>query len=286
MGHKSTSISAQAWRAALLLAQVIWIRVSTAWLLPRRDRTRRWQHAQRWAVRMLDALNVRVIVSGYPPQKDAAILLVANHISWLDIQALSTVSAARFVAKSEVRHWFLVGRTAQYLETFFIKRGSCRDAWRTKNDLAVALKAGDLVAVFPEGTTTDGQRVQPFHPALFQAAIDTRVAVCPVTIRYETLAGAGNAAAVFLDGENFVKSLLRILREPLMAVELSFGKPISSRNRTRRELAALAQLMISETLSHAPRHHLLEALRATWGARQRPKLGSGGLPEARAPAVA
>ncbi len=254
-----------------------------AWMFPRRSaRERRWLVAG-WAARTLEVLNVRLLVRGDVPWRDAPILIVANHISWLDVHALSAVTGARFVAKSEVRGWPLVGALAVRCGTFFIARGSCRAAWRTKNEIATALQHGDPVVIFPEGTTTDGRRVRPFYPALLQAAVDSRCVVHPVTIRYQTASGSGNEAAAFLGDMSFARSLLRVLREPVMTVEVTFGRPIAARNRTRRELAALAQLTITETLAlPPPARPVLESSRGVDSSRSRPRIG---LPPSRAVAT-
>ncbi len=253
-------------RALTLLVHVLQVRISLAWARPGCARQAR---ARSWARRALDILNVQVVVGGSVPRSDEAALIVANHISWLDIHALGAVTGARFVAKSEVRGWPIVGSIAARDGTLFIRRGSCRDAWRTKNHVAAALRGGERVAVFPEGTTTNGRHPQPFRAALLQAAVDSATAVYPVSIRYQTLDGSGNAAAAFVGEMTFIASLRRVLREPVMAVEVHFGERIVARHRTRRELAALAQLAITKTLTEATEDRLTHALWCATAARNR-----------------
>lgn len=276
-------------RFARLALHLLSARIVAAWVLPRIGPGDRARYAQEWAARLLAILGVRTVHTGYLPRVGQPLLLVANHISWLDPQVLHSATPARFVAKDEVRSWPLIGPTAARCGTFFMKRGSCRAAWRIKESIAAALKEGETVAVFPEGTTTDGSRVQSFYPALLQAAVDAGVAVCPVTIRYQTANGTGSSAVAFLGDMTFMNSLRRVLREPLIAVEVHFSAPIASRNRTRRELATSAQLAITEALAFSSSDALVNALRAAQRVPRRtmkPSVRGGAFPTAQAPATA
>ncbi len=213
------------------------------------------------AAKMLAALSVRVVVRGAHPLTEGPVLLVANHVSWLDVQALGTIAGPRFVAKEEVRDWPAIGRMVTRLGTIFLKRHSCRDAARVKDVLARALVSGERVAVFPEGTTTDGRSVGPFYSALLQAAVDAAVPVQPVAIRYREIDGAATTAAAFVDDMSFVESLAQIVTRPGLVAELTFGPPIYAADKTRRQLATLCRAFITNALglepatagSHAPR---------------------------------
>ena len=122
-------------------------------------------------------------VSGTP--RPGATLLLANHISWLDIVAIHAVAPqARFVSKADVLAWPLLGWLIKGAGTLFIERERKRDALRVLHQVAEALKAGDTVAVFPEGTTGDGATLLPFHANLLQAAIATGTPVQRVALRY------------------------------------------------------------------------------------------------------
>ena len=117
--------------------------------------------------------------------RPAATLLVANHVSWLDIAAMHAVCPqARFVSKADVRRWPLLGWLIGAAGTLFIERERKRDALRVVHQMAEALAAGDMVAVFPEGTTGDGRALLPFHANLLQAAIATETPVQPVALRF------------------------------------------------------------------------------------------------------
>ena len=117
----------------------------------------------------------------------------------------------RFVAKSDIAHWPLVGTLARGGRTLFIQRDSRRDALRVVHHMAESLKAGDRLAVFPEGTTSDGAGVLPFHANLFQAAISADVNVVPVALRFEDSAsGKRSSAACYVDDDTLHLSLIHI----------------------------------------------------------------------------
>lgn len=206
------------------------------------------QVVERGSASILDAVAVEVRVRGARPLLAGPVLLVANHVSWLDVQALGAVAGTRFVAKSEVRGWPVVGALAARLGTLFIRRGHRRDAMRVKNALAKLLVAGERVVVFPEATTTDGRRLEPFHGALLQAAVDAAIPVQPVAIRHCEPDGVPTEAAAFIDDMTFATSLQRVLARPGLVVELTFGAPIWAADQTRRQLAARCRAFIADAL--------------------------------------
>ena len=142
----------------------------------------RMQTVGRWSSRMLNALGVSLRVSGTP--RPGATLFVSNHISWLDILAVNAVQPVRFVSKADVRHWPLLGWLVACGGTLFIERERKRDALRVVHLVADALKHGEMVAVFPEGTTGDGHALLPFHANLLQAAIATETPVQAIALRF------------------------------------------------------------------------------------------------------
>ncbi len=212
------------------------------------DQDTRRRLLRRSSRRTLEILGVRTTLDGADPVTEGPLLLIANHVSWLDIYALNAIAPSRFVAKKEVRDWPVVGSIAARSGTFFIVRGSCRDAARVKDAIAAALERGERVAVFPEGTTTDGTRLAPFYAALLQAAVDAGVDVQPVAIRYLDADGAPCAAASFIDDMSFASSLVQVLREPVIEVALTFGSPIPALGKTRRELRDLTRGFVLSAL--------------------------------------
>lgn len=243
-----TPLPARIARVLRLLTHLGRIRAAASLVGGRLDRQRDFALRRRYASHLLATLGIELVVEGDPPAYDEPVLVVANHTSWVDPYALNCVTAARFVAKSEVAAWPVIGPSAQRFGSFFIERGSCRSAARVKDQLARALRSRDPVGVFPEATTTDGSRLLRFYPAMFQAAIDARAMVQPVAVRYLDAGGQPTNAADFIGEMTIADSLRRMLRLRKIIVELTFCPPLYSRGRTRRELAARAHGLIAEAL--------------------------------------
>ncbi len=207
-------------------------------VFPRLTPAERDERVRRWSAGMLRRLGVRLQVHGTPPRGEP-VLLVCNHLSWLDILALHATLHARFVAKSDVRHWPLLGAMATGAGTLYIERERARDAMRVVHRMADALRAGETVAVFPEGTTGDGGALLPFHANLLQAAISAGVPVQPAALRFvDAATGAASLAPRYVDADSLPASLWRTLRaEPLVA-EVRLGAPQPSAGRERRAWAA------------------------------------------------
>jgi 1-acyl-sn-glycerol-3-phosphate acyltransferase len=239
-------------RAVPVARRLLSVWLAAALRAPRLAHEDRLHLAAQHARATLRALDVAVTVRGLRPVGTAGRLVVANHISWLDVYVLNALLPARFVAKSETRDWPVVGTVASRFGALFIVRGSFRDAARVKDAVATALRAGDTVVVFPEATTTDGRGVGLFYPALFQAAIDAGALVQPAAIRYLDEDGARSAAAPFVGDMTFVDSLLRVLRAPVLRAEVIFDTPLVSSNRTRRDLAARASTDVARLLGVPP----------------------------------
>jgi 1-acyl-sn-glycerol-3-phosphate acyltransferase len=229
-------------RVALHFARGLWIAETRyARLVPaQQDR-----ELERWSRRLLAILRVQVVRHNVPAVLPEPCLLVANHVSWLDIFAVYAILPSLFVAKSEVRRWPLVGRLVARVGTLFIERGSRRHARLTNERVVAALGRGRLVAVCPEGTTTDGSTLGHFHAALLQPAIDAEASVLPIALRYVDATGAQTDAAAYVGEMSLVESLWRIARASSLAVELRFAAPIDARAARRRELATHARGVIA-----------------------------------------
>jgi 1-acyl-sn-glycerol-3-phosphate acyltransferase len=234
---------------ALFIMGLLRLYVVARCIVPRRSAAARRRLTRRWAHAMLRPLRLEVRARGHLPASDTPLLLVANHSSWLDIYALNTVSAARFVAKSEVGEWPLVGTIAARFGTFFLQRGSFRAAARMVGALTDALCDAHPVAVFPEGTTSAGDRVLPFYPAMFQAAVRSGAAVQPVAIRYRAADGTATRAAAYVGDMSIADSLRLLLREPRLTAELIFCAPLAPAGLTRKQLAAQAHAAIAAALA-------------------------------------
>ena len=193
---------------------------------------------QDWARGMMTILNVALKVEGQRPA-GGPLLLVANHTSWLDILAVQAARSCRFVAKAEVRRWPLIGVVAEGAGTLFIERASRRDAVRVVHHMADSLSAGNVVTVFPEGTTGNGDVLLPFHGNLLQAAISTGAPAVPVGIRFlDAASGEPSALAAYVDDDTLIASLWRTLTGPPLLAVVNFGAPALAAGRDRRAWAA------------------------------------------------
>jgi 1-acyl-sn-glycerol-3-phosphate acyltransferase len=236
-------------RAIRLLLHLFRGVLTVAVLFPSYDRSRRRQAVGRWSARSLSILGVEVRVRGVPPESGGRPrLVVSNHVSWLDIQAIHAVWQVRFVAKSEVRRWPVIGWLSARSGTLFIERGSGRHAARINQSIHGAFVDGDDVGVFPEGTTTEGDRVERFHASLLQPAVDEQALVCPVALQYLDAQGHRCVAASYVGDDSLLHSIVSILRQRRIVAELHFLAPVETRGRSRRELAALARQAIVERL--------------------------------------
>ncbi len=201
-----------------------------------------------WAGKMLRCLGLELQVRGR--FKPGSKLIVANHVSWLDIMAVHAVCPeARFVSKADVQGWPLVNRLVDSARTLYIRRESRRDALRVVHDMAAALESGDTVAVFPEGTTGPGDALLPFHANLLQAAIATGTAVQPVALRYADARHRFSPAAAWLGDATLLDSLWALARADGLVVHLDVIEPQASAHADRRALAASLQTLIGERLA-------------------------------------
>lgn len=197
---------------------------------------------QWWSAKVLRLIGITLHAQGTP--RPGAKLVVANHVSWLDIAAIhAVIPEAHFVSKADVKAWPLIGRLVSGAGTLFIEREKKRDALRVVHQMAEALRAGDSVAVFPEGTTGDGRTLLPFHANLLQAAIATETPVQPVVLR-------------FFDAQHAVSPLAEFLGETTLAQ--SAWRFVCSRG-----LNVEVNVLAAQQTAHADRRALAEHLRAT-----------------------
>jgi 1-acyl-sn-glycerol-3-phosphate acyltransferase len=207
---------------------------------------------RRWSRQLLGMLGVRLQANATP--LPAATLLVANHISWLDIYVINALAPAAFVCKAEVRGWPFIGWLCERTETVFMPRGSRSAAREASGIVAARLRQGWRVAAFPEGTTSDGSEVLPFHSALLQGAIDADCRVQPLALRYVDEDGQPSAAAAYCGDTTLLQSLCRVASMPRLEVRLDVLPPLDGRGAERRKLAAAAEAAIRHALNGAPRN--------------------------------
>jgi 1-acyl-sn-glycerol-3-phosphate acyltransferase len=205
-----------------------------------------------WSAKVLRLLGIELRSDGMP--RPGAKLVVANHVSWLDIAALHAVlPEARFVAKADVKRWPLIGRLVAGAGTLFIERESKRDALRVVHQSAAALQAGDSVAVFPEGTTGDGRTLLPFHANLLQAALATGTPVQPVLLRFFDAEHRASPLVEFLGDTTLAQSVWRIACARGLGVAVSVLPAEGSAHADRRALAVHLREVLAARLDEALR---------------------------------
>lgn len=215
-------------------------------VLPRLQGTRREQLVSHWSAHILRILNVKLTVSGTVPTAEmSAALFVSNHISWLDIWAINTVRTVRFVAKSEVRSWPVIGWLAEQAGVIFIERSRRHDTSRVSGAGASALRGGDCLCVFPEGTTSDGTHLYPFRSSLLQSAVDAGAPVWPIALQYPLPGGSPNTAIAYAGDTSLAQSMKAVLSQREITLHLKFSEPIHPAGRDRRVLAQQAEAAIA-----------------------------------------
>ncbi|MBX3589116.1 MAG: 1-acyl-sn-glycerol-3-phosphate acyltransferase [Ramlibacter sp.] len=229
---------AASWKLLRALVHMLagWITIRL--VFPRLGQAERDLRVQAWAQRMLHLLGLDIEVTGAAPVA-GPLLLVANHISWLDIVLMHAGRHCRFVSKSDVRHWPLIGTLATGAGTLYIERESRRDAMRVVHHMAGSLSAGDILAVFPEGTTSDGVSLLPFHANLLQAAISADAPVQPVALSFlDARSRLPSRAPCYIDDDTLLGSIWRTLATPGIVAVVRYGEPQRAQGRDRRTWAA------------------------------------------------
>lgn len=196
----------------------------------------RHRHISAWSLRVLSLLRVDLHVQG--ELRAGSSLMVANHVSWLDVVVIHAVCPrARFVSKSVVGDWPLIGRLVAGVGTLMVDRQRRRDTARTLGAMEQALHLGDTVVVFPEGTTSDGARVLDFHASLLQSAVNTQVAVQPLALRYAEAGHALSTSVPYIGTTTFVESLWRICMARDLVATVRLLPAVAAPHTGRRALA-------------------------------------------------
>lgn len=239
------------WRAMRRLLRMLWHTVQGVYIarskLPKLDAPAQQRTVERWAQTFLQEAGIELRVEGQPVQQ-GPVLLVANHQSWLDIPTLHAARYCRFIAKSEIAHWPLVGCLARAAGTLFVQRHSRRDTRRIMQTMADALTQGDILAVFPEGTVSSGRELLPFHGNMLQAAIDADVPVQPVAMTFVDRSTAQIShlpCEAYLD-EPMLRSLWRTLGSEHLVAVVHYGTPEKAHGRDRRAWAQDLQQRVND----------------------------------------
>jgi len=200
------------------------------------DAAQRHARIQWWSAKMLRLMGIAMQVEGRV--HEGGTLLVANHVSWLDINALhAVVPQARFVSKADIQSWPLVSQLANAADTLYLQRERKRDALRVVHVVAQALTEGQLVAVFPEGTTSDGRELLPFHANLLQAPIATGTPIQPVALRFSDARERISRSVEFVGATTLVESLWRVACAERLVAHITLLPARRSADADRRALS-------------------------------------------------
>lgn len=240
-----------AWTFLRVLLHLLAGLATSAFVFPFLDDAGRERRIRRWSAGLLNILHIKVELRAHnDAQLQGRELIVANHVSWLDIFVINSQQPCRFVAKADIRNWPVLGWLCAKSGTIFIARGKQREIRRVYEGLVTSLRKGERIAFFPEGTTAAQGTLLPFHPNLFEAAIEAQVPVQPVALRYVDAEGNLHPAADFVGDMTFVGSLLTIMRSSPMHVQLMPLAEINSDGAHRRELSLAAHRAIGVRLGY------------------------------------
>ena len=226
------------------------------WILwfkfPKLSREHKLLEIQKWSQRTLDVLGIQVLHESAKDELKSSVtplLLVANHVSWVDALIIQSIQPSIFVAKSEVQKWPVIGSIASACGVIFVDRGSPSSARRMVDDVSSALHHGYCVAGFPEGTSSEGTSVSLFHANIFEAAINHHTHVQPIAIRY-TNPQTGDLCmkAAFIGDIGFVESLHQVITSNGIHAKVLVGDMLSPQGHSRRTLAHLSHRSVTSQL--------------------------------------
>lgn len=231
--------------------------LQTALLFPLAGPQRRNALKRRWSRQLLNLLKIQVMNVEDDLPRIVSGLLVANHISFIDVFAINALLPCGFIAKSEVASWPLIGWLSRHNDTVFIERGKRKAAELTRQKILAVLSAGKRLAVFPEGTTSRGDMILPFHGALFQGAIDAAAPVHCLAIDYLDAQGAPSAAAAYIDDLSVLDCLENIIGSGGIRVRIrlaaSFAPPLADRRHlAHRAHQAISMVRRDDVANHSP----------------------------------
>ena len=235
-------------RVSIHLIVGLWTCAVVFPLIDSRGRERR---IKRWSGQLLSICGVQLEVRhAAGTQQLARALIVSNHVSWLDIFVINAHHPCRFVAKSDIRDWPLIGWLSHRAGTVFLARGNRREVRKIYEGLVSSIHAGHRVAFFPEGTTTAQGSLLPFHANLFEAAIEAEVPIQPFALRYVDTNGEHHHAVDFIGDMSFAQSIAAILKTRQIRAELVRLPVIDTSGAHRRDIAQASRSSVAQALGH------------------------------------
>jgi 1-acyl-sn-glycerol-3-phosphate acyltransferase len=198
-----------------------------------------------WARWFVWCLGIKLKAQGVWPSAPGRYMLVSNHITWLDIFVILSVQPLRFVSKAEVKNWPVAGFLARRSGTLFINRSRKRDTVHIGAEMLAVMEAGEVIGIFPEGTTSDGSVLLPFFSPLLQPAVNSEALIVPVALSYGDSLGQRDRAIPFIGEQTFLDSLLISIRRHSLNVSVRFGQPIQTDQSHRREITRRAEAAVA-----------------------------------------
>jgi 1-acyl-sn-glycerol-3-phosphate acyltransferase len=246
--ERSTPGFIRLYRLSRLLLHLVYGCYCVGVLFPFYSWPRRFAAIKRWSRGILHIVRLRLTVRGSLPAGDAPTLIVSNHVSWLDMWVVNSVVPVRFVSKADVRRWPVLGFLVTRAGTIFIERSKRHDTVRTNRNMVQALLRREHIAIFPEGTTTDGTELKPFHASLFQPAVGAGARVVVLALRYVNRDGSTNLHASYAGERSLWQSVQLILSHRSLRAELHFAGTIDASGKTRRDIAREAESITAAAL--------------------------------------
>jgi lyso-ornithine lipid O-acyltransferase len=199
------------------------------------------------AIRLAKALRVNISVDGNIPRKG---LIASNHLSYIDIVVIASIAPGVFVSKNEVRYWPIIGFLSTWAGTLYLRRDRRADVAKVGGQIADNLKEGRRVIVFPEGTSSNGRTVLPFHSSLFSPSVKTNTPVTPCHLSYSEISNDPENLVCYWGSMLFLTHFLKLLTLDSIHATLEFGEAIQE-NLNRKQLATLAHRQVVELGSKA-----------------------------------
>ena len=233
-----------------LLIHVVKACFVTTCLFPFMNESQRKRYVRKWSKKLLDICRVSVRINN-PEHLSPKALVVANHISWLDIFLIYTFVDGHFIAKADMARWPMIGRLARNVGTLFLERNSARHLKTILERLVTDLKEEERYIFFPEGTTSKQGQMLPFHPNLFEGAIHSGLPIQPFALRYINRQGQFEDAVDSHGDITFGESVISIIGKDYIQAELTILPLISSEGLQRKELSIQTQEAIISVLSQS-----------------------------------
>ncbi len=177
------------------------------------------------------------------------VMIVANHVTWLDIAVIHRFKLLGYVAKQEIAKWPVIGWVAKSGESLFIARGEASSRKNVIEGIKKRFSERRSIAVFPEGRATNGEKLHTFHRQLIHAAVESNTPVQAVAIKYIKKDGKRNKDICFKKGEKFLGNVFRILTLARSTAQLTFCEPIQTSGKSAREIALTAHNQVAEVLA-------------------------------------